>query len=60
MYEVKIYDNSGNLKRVISVRKLNARSKIQLESPHLFKRNKGTSEGLWQNQRKSSNRSLAL
>lgn len=40
MHEVKVYDNAGNLKKVISIGTLNARSKKQLEEPHLFKRNK--------------------
>ncbi|MBC8288165.1 MAG: hypothetical protein H8E42_11890 [Nitrospinae bacterium] len=40
MHEVKVYDNSGNLKKVISVKALNIRSKKQLETPSMFKRNK--------------------
>ncbi len=42
MHEVKVYDGSGNLKEVISVKKLNIRSKQQLESPSLFLKNKKT------------------
>jgi small subunit ribosomal protein S21 len=42
MHEVKVYDSSGNLKKVISVKKLNIRSIQQLESPSLFKKNKRT------------------
>ncbi len=40
MHEVKVYDGSGNLKEVISVKKLNLRSKQQIESPSLFLKNK--------------------
>ena len=40
MYEVKVYDNSGELKKVISINALNIRSKQQLETPAMFKRNK--------------------
>jgi hypothetical protein len=40
MHEVKVYDSSGNLKKVISIKKLNNRSKKQLESPSLFRKNK--------------------
>lgn len=42
MHEVKVYDGSGNLKEVISVKKLNIRSKQQLEFPSLFMKNKKT------------------
>jgi len=42
MHEVKVYDNSGNLKKVISVKKLNLRSRKQLEFPALFRKNKRT------------------
>ncbi len=42
MHEVKVYDSSGNLKKVISVKKLNIRSKKQLEFPSLFRKNKRT------------------
>ena len=40
MHEVKVYDNSGKLKKVISINALNNRSKQQLENPAMFKRNK--------------------
>ena len=40
MHEVKVYDNSGKLKKVISINALNIRSKQQLETPAMFKRNK--------------------
>ncbi len=42
MHEVKVFDRSGNLKEVISVKKLNIRSKKQLEFPSLFMKNKRT------------------
>ena len=42
MHEVKVYDSSGNLKKVISVKKLNIRSNKQLEFPALFLKNKRT------------------
>ena len=40
MHEVKVYDNSGKLKKVISINALNIRSKQQLETPAMFMRNK--------------------
>ena len=40
MHEVKVYDNSGKLKKVISINALKIRSKQQLETPAIFKRNK--------------------
>ncbi len=40
MHEVRVYDSTGILKKVISKKKLDARSIVQLESPHLFLRNK--------------------
>ena len=40
MYEVKVFDNSGNLKKVISVKKLHIRSQKQLDTPYLFRKNK--------------------
>ena len=46
MHEVKVYDSSGNLKQVISVKKLTIRSKKQLDSPSLFKKNKRTGRPL--------------
>jgi hypothetical protein len=42
MHEVKVFDASGNLKKVISVQKLNIRSKMQMEVPSLFRKNKRT------------------
>jgi len=46
MYEVKVFDSSGNLKKVISVKKLNIRSQKQLDTPYLFRRNKRTGRPL--------------
>jgi hypothetical protein len=40
MHEVKVYDSSGKLKKVISTKSLNIRSKQQLETPSMFRRNK--------------------
>ena len=40
MHEVKVYDSSGKLKKVISTQTLNIRSKQQLETPAMFLRNK--------------------
>ncbi len=40
MHEVKVYDNSGELKKVISIKALNIRSQKQLETPSMFLRNK--------------------
>ena len=40
MYEVKVYDSSGNLKRVVSEEQLLIRSKKQIEFPDLFNRKK--------------------
>ena len=46
MHEVKVYDNSGKLKKIISINALKIRSKQQLETPAIFKRNKkGASHG---------------
>jgi hypothetical protein len=42
MHEVKVFDGDGNLKKVISVQKLNIRSKMQMEVPSLFRKNKRT------------------
>ena len=38
MHEVKIYDDSGNLKKVISVKALQKRSDMLIESPSLYKK----------------------
>jgi len=40
MHEVKVFDSSGKLKKVISINALNIRSKQQLETPSMFRRNK--------------------
>jgi hypothetical protein len=40
MHEVKVYDSSGKLKKVISTQTLNIRSKQQLETPSMFRKNK--------------------
>ena len=40
MHEVKVYDSSGKLKKVISSQTLNIRSKQQLETPEMFLRKK--------------------
>lgn len=40
MHEVKVYDNSGKLKKVISIKALNIRSTKQLETPSMFRKNK--------------------
>ncbi len=42
MNEVKVYDSSGNLKKVISVNQLNIREKLQMETHSIFWRNKRT------------------
>ena len=42
MNEVKVYDSSGNLKKVISINQLNIREKLQMETPSIFRRNKRT------------------
>ena len=36
MHEVKVYDRSGNLKKVISVKALTKRSDQQIQSPSLY------------------------
>ena len=36
MHEVKVYDSSGNLKKVISVKALTKRSDQQINSPSLY------------------------
>ena len=40
MHEVKVYDNSGKLKKVISPQTLEIRSKQQMETPSMFRKNK--------------------
>jgi len=42
MNEVKVYDSSGNLKKVISVNQLNIREKKLLDTSSFFRRNKRT------------------
>lgn len=36
MHEVKVYDSSGNLKKIISVKTLTKRSDQQIKSPSLY------------------------
>ena len=55
MHEVKVYDNSGNLKKVISVKALNIRSQKQLDSPALFKKDKRI-QGAWTKSRKDQSK----
>jgi len=38
MFEVKVYDSSGNLKKVISEKALNKRSDKQINSPSLYRK----------------------
>ena len=38
MHQVKIYDNSGNLKKVVSVKALQKRSDKLIECPSLFRK----------------------
>lgn len=40
MHEVKVFDSSGKLKKVISIKSLNHRSNKQLEDPAFFLKNK--------------------
>ncbi len=42
MNEVKVFDGSGNLTKVISVNQLNIREKTLLNTPSMFRRNKRT------------------
>ena len=42
MNEVKVYDSSGKLKKVISANQLNIREKMMYETPSIFKRDKRT------------------
>ena len=41
MHEVKVFDSSGKLKKVISVKALDRRSQKQIDTPSLFRKNKG-------------------
>jgi len=38
MHEVKVYDSAGNLKKVISVKKLNERSDRLFNTPSLYQK----------------------
>jgi len=38
MHEVRVYDSSGKLKKVISERALSLRSQKQIDNPSLFKK----------------------
>jgi hypothetical protein len=40
MHEVRVYDDSGKLKKVISVKELKERTDLQVESPMMFKKNR--------------------
>jgi hypothetical protein len=40
MHEVKVYDSSGKLKKVISSKALDTRSNQQIETPSMFRRSK--------------------
>jgi len=42
MNEVKVYDSSGKLKKVISVNQLNIREKMMYETPSIYRRDKRT------------------
>ena len=42
MNEVKVYDSSGNLKKIISPNQLKIREIMQWENPYIFRRNKRT------------------
>ena len=41
MHQVKIYDDSGNIKKVISVEELQKRTDMLIESPSLFRKTHG-------------------
>lgn len=40
MHEVRVYDDSGKLKKIISVKELKKRADLQVESPMMFKKNR--------------------
>jgi hypothetical protein len=40
MHEVKVFDNSGRLKKVVSPQALDIRSNQQMETPSMFRKNK--------------------
>ena len=44
MHQVRVYDDCGNLKKVISVKALQKRSDMLIESPSLFKKTHGNSK----------------
>ena len=39
MHEVRVYDDSGKLKKIISVKELRKRAELLVESPMMFKKN---------------------
>jgi len=40
MHEVKVYDHSGKLEKVISIKALDIRLNKQLEAPLMFRKNR--------------------
>lgn len=40
MHEVRVYDNLGNLKKVISVKTLKKRAEQQIQTPSLFRKDR--------------------
>ena len=40
MHEVKVYDGTGKLKKVISIKTLNARENQQIDNPSIFSKSK--------------------
>ena len=42
MHEVRVYDDSGKLKKIISVKDLKKRAELLVESPMMFKKNRPT------------------
>ena len=40
MHEVKVFDSTGKLKKIISPKALDIRSIQQMENPSMFRRNK--------------------
>ena len=45
MHEVKVFDSSGKLKKVITVKALHVRSMKQIEDPSQFMKNKKGPKG---------------
>ena len=41
MHEVRVYDHTGSLKKVISVKALKKRSDMIIDSPTLFRKSRG-------------------